>query len=175
VLTNPGGASMTLNPTNNPGNGDQIFHFTITDPTFLGNAVAGNWTMIVTDTSSSGGSGDSQLLGFFVTMHTQVGLEQIALQSVWRWTGDLTTSVASIDDIDWSERVPTGGTAAMVQIRSCDMDKCADNPPWSDPLVRHKAPAIAMKRFLQMQITMTSDGTSESEVESLTLAYRRNL
>jgi hypothetical protein len=32
-----------------------------------------------------------------------------------------------------------------------------------------------MKRYLQLQVTMTSDGTSESEVESLTLAYRRNV
>ena len=175
VVTNPAGATMTVNPTNSPGNGDQVFHFTVTSQTFLGTTVAGNWTMTVTDTSGSGGGGDSTLLGFYVTMHTQNGLEQIAPQGVWRWTGDLTTSVASIDDIDWTERVPSNGTPAMIQIRACDMDKCADNPPWSDALVRHVAPAIAMKRYLQIQVTMTSDGTSESEVESLTLAFRRNL
>ena len=175
VVTNPAGATMTVNPTNNPGNGDQVFHFTVTSQALLGTTVSGNWTMTVTDTSSSGGGGDSTLEGFYVTMHTQNGLDQIAPQGVWRWTGDLTTSVASIDDIDWAERVPSGGTAAMVQIRSCDMDKCADNPPWSDALVRHMAPAIAMKRYLQIQVTLISDGTSESEVDSLTLAYRRNL
>ena len=175
VVTNPAGVTMTINPTNNPGDNDQIFHFTVTSQTFLGATVAGTWTMTVTDTSGAQGGGDSQLLGFYVTMHTQTGLDQIAPQAMWRWTGDLTTSVASIDDIDWTERVPTAGTAAMVQIRSCDMARCADNPPWSDPLTRHVAPEIAMKRYLQIQVTMTSDGTSESEVDSLTLAYRRNL
>jgi subtilisin-like proprotein convertase family protein len=177
-LKNTSGVKQTLqNHGGGSAAGDQWLFFSLSGAqyqAFLTTAVAGTWTMTVTD-NVNGGGGSSTLLGFFVTVHTTGGNDQIAPSGTWIWTGDLTTSLFRVDDIRWTERVPEGATPAEIRMRTCAMEGCADNPPWSGPIAQHVATNLESLRYLQIKVVMTSDGTRDTELQSLIIDYRRNL
>ena len=58
-----------------------------------------------------------------------------------------------------------------MRMRTCAMADCSDGV-WSEPLTSGAAPTLTPHRFLQLQLEMTSNGTSEPEVDQIDVQYR---
>jgi len=137
----------------------------------VGQAAIGTWRFGISDNSGSGSTGNSSYRELHVTMHTTTGREQIATTSTWRSPIiENKTDVVLIDFVNWSERTPAGSTVD-VRMRTCAMADCSDGV-WSDQLANGAAPMLTPNRYIQLQVTMTSDGTREPEVDKINIQYR---
>lgn len=137
----------------------------------LGGPANGTWKLHVYDVVAGGGS--STLTSAKLTLHTRGGPEKIA--RVASWTSpvlDSQTRVFAIDGVTWDDRLPDGA-GLEVFVRTCQQADCSDGT-WS-PAVTQQAPfAVAPGRYLQLRVDMTSNGTLEPELRSLSVMYRHD-
>jgi hypothetical protein len=139
--------------------------------TLLNGSAVGDWKLHLYDVTV-GGSGSSSLVSARLTLHAKGGRDKIASTATWTSLPlDVTTPLVAIDGITWTERTP-GGATVKVQFRACQQADCSDEPKWS-PAVNGAPTTVDPTRYLQLQVQMTSNGTLESEVRSLAVAYRR--
>ena len=132
---------------------------------------SGLWKFGISDVSGSGGSGNSSYEELHLTIHTTGGREQIAPASTWRSPViENATDVVLVDFVNFSQRVPAGA-AVMMQLRTCAMADCSDGV-WSEPLASGAAPVLPRNRNIQLQITMSSNGTTEPELDKINIQYR---
>jgi hypothetical protein len=171
-LTIPGGTPQAVTMTEVPdGNGGNS---AIAQGVFTigaGMPAAGIWAFGIADASSANPDADSTFEELHVTVHTANGPAQVATASTW--TSPIVenaTAVSVIDMVNWTERVPAGASVEL-RMRTCAMADCIDGQ-WSEPIAKTTAPALPANRYIQMQVTMTSDGTHEPEVDAIMVQYR---
>ena len=169
VAPNNQSQAVTMSVRPDPNGGTS--HIASGVSTFMAGMPAnGAWKLGIADNSGSGSTGDSQYAELHVTMHTATGLEQIAKTSTWRSPIiENQTPVALVDFVRWNERAPTG-SKVTVSIRTCAMASCADGA-WVE-VANGAAPEVMPLRYIQLQVTMGSDGTREPEVDKINVQYR---
>jgi subtilisin-like proprotein convertase family protein len=149
------------------GGGSYQVQLHVTDPGLINRPAAGAWTLGVAD--DAGGGNTTTLQQFNLTLHTAMGPEQIALTGTYvSPVKDLGSPLSAITDVAWRERAPI---ASEVALRTCAQPDCSDAPAWSAPIEPHGHPALPAKRYLQVQVTMHSDGTKEPELDALAIHY----
>ena len=156
------------------GGGTRLtLHAFSVDPGAIGGPADGLWAIGVADDVNGFGTNTTTIDEVHLTLHTREGPEQIARSATWRSPiKDLGTTLVKVDTITWDDRVPTGA-AVELRLRSCANPDCSDEPSWGDPVVKGMPVVMAQRRYLQAQVTMTSDGTNEAELRGLQLMYRR--
>jgi hypothetical protein len=151
--------------------GLRYFHQTYSNPL----AAAGTWVVRLRDDTPGSNTG-AAINGVYVTVHTKSGPDQVAKSATWLSPVlDHGTRLFSVDDIVWTERVPAGGQGAQVFLRTCDTADCSDNPAWGTALAQHAMPVLEARRYMQAKIALTSDGTTETELQSFAVTYKRDL
>lgn len=172
-LTAPNQPPLVL-AQNSGGNGgfNGFRYFRIVNPALIGGALEGNWVFGMAD--NNGGGNTTSITEVHLTVHTSIGPEQVALASEWRsQILDHETRLFSIDSITWDERMPAG-SLVTVHMRSCDQPDCSD-AAFGPAITKGTPPELPPRRFMQIQVKMTSDGTREPELRSLMLVYRRDV
>jgi hypothetical protein len=140
--------------------------------TLLNGPAKGAWKLDVYDDDPAGGAGNSTLIAAKLTLHTKGGPDKIARSAQWKSAViDATTTVLEIDGITWKERVPAGARCE-VHLATCQQADCAD-AVWSPAVIKGMAFSVPPVRYLQLRVDMTSDGTREPELSSLTIMFRR--
>lgn len=143
---------------------DQIH---IIDPQLVGGTAAGAWTLGIGDDVTGGNA--SALREFHLTLHTSGGPDQVATTASYVTpVHALGGALARITDVAWVERAPQ---ASDVALRACEQPDCSDAPAWSEPLAQHATPDLPAAPYLQARVTLHSDGTRETELDSLTIRY----
>jgi hypothetical protein len=171
----PGGTPVIVqsHPGGLIGGSRLSMHAFSIDPALVGGPADGLWKIGVADDIDGLFTNTTTIDEVHLTLHTTGGPDQIAPTSTWRSPiKDLGTRLVKVDALTWDERAPAG-TAVEVRLRSCEQADCADQPSWGDALPKGMPVALGQRRFLQAQVTMTSDGASEPELRALSLMYRR--
>jgi subtilisin-like proprotein convertase family protein len=139
----------------------------------LGGPASGTWKLHVYDVQDSGNTGDSTLKSVRLTLHISGGPDKIARSASWTsQVIDATSNVIAIDGITWQARVPDGA-GVQVRLRGCQQASCSDGPAWPGPVTSGMPFAIVPARYLQLRVDLTSDGSHEPELQSLTVPFRR--
>jgi len=170
----PGGAPVIVRVHPNITGGARIVtHAFSVDPALVGGPADGTWTIGVADDLDQIFTNTTSIEEVHLTLHTSGGPDQIERTAVWRTPiKDLGTRLVKVDALTWDDRAPPGA-ATEVRLRSCDQPDCADEPSWGDALPKGMPVVLIQRRYLQAQVTMTSDGVSEPELRSLEIRYRR--
>ncbi len=174
-VVRPGGPPriLTSHPNVFGGGSRLVLHVSSTDANVIGGPADGLWAVGVADDVNAIGTNSSSIEEVHVTLHTSGGPEQIARAATWRSPiKDLGTTLVKVDTITWDDRTPTG-TGVELRLRSCAQPDCSDETSWGDPVAKEMPVALAQRRYLQSQVTMTSDGSNEAELRSLQVTYRR--
>lgn len=167
-LTRPGGTPVVLQNHVGTGGGTLIRQFHGLDPNLIGQAANGNWIFGIADDVAGGNT--TQLVEVHLTLHTSGGPEQVALASSWSSPIlDTHAQLFSIESIMRDVRAPTG-SAVTVHMRSCDAADCSD-AEFGDA-IGDQPPALAQRRYVQVQVQMTCDGTHEPELRELAIVYK---
>lgn len=173
TLERPDGAMLEVRPGGTDHlMGQQIVYVPVTDATFLGGgAMNGTWKVLVDD-AVAGGGGANMVTQVFLTLHAKGGWDSVAKLATWRSPiVDLGTDLVSVDQVSWMARLPANAEA-HVALRACDMSDCTGTD-FQDVDNGAGAPQITSGRYLQLQVTLTSDGQREPELEQLQLQFRR--
>lgn len=137
----------------------------------LGGSATGDWKLHVYDVTANGGA--STLTKAKLTLHTTGGPEKIAKTASWTSPVlDAQTNVIAIDSVTWDERLPASATLGIF-VRACQQADCSDGVWPTAPVTKSTAFAIGPARYLQLRVDMTSNGTLEPELKSLSVMYRR--
>lgn len=174
-VVRPGGPPVIVRSHPNVfGGGTRlVLHEFSVDPTVIGGPADGPWAIGVADDVNAIGTNTTTIEEVHLTLHTSGGPEQIEPTATWRSPiKDLATRLVKVDAITWDERVPTG-SGIELRLRSCDQADCTDQTSWGEPVVKGMPVTLAQRRYLQAQVTMTSDGSNEAELRSLQIMYRR--
>jgi len=174
-VVRPGGPPIIVrsHPNLLGGGTRLVLHEHSVAPSAIGGPADGTWAVGVADDVNAIGTNTSSIEEVHLTLHTSGGPEQIAPTAIWRSPiKDLATRIVKVDAITWDERVPTGAGIEL-RLRSCDQADCSDETSWGEPVIKGMPVALAQRRYLQAQVTMTSDGTNEAELRSLQIMYRR--
>jgi hypothetical protein len=170
----PGGTPVIVR--NHPfvfGGTRLVVHAFSLDPALVGNPADGMWAIGVADDVDGIGNNTTTIAEVHLTLHTSGGPDQIERTATWRTPiKDLGTRLVKIDAITWDDRTPAG-TAVELRLRSCAQPDCSDEASWGDALAKGMPALLAQRRYLQAQVTMTSDGAAEAELRSLQISYRR--
>ncbi len=154
------------------GNGLTLHAFSI-DAGAIGGPADGTWAVGVADDVNDIGTNTTTIDEVHLTLHTSGGPEQIVRAATWQTPiKDLGTTLVKVDAITWDHRAPTG-TAVELRLRSCAQADCSDEPSWGAVVVNGMPVVLVQQRYLQAQVTMTSDGANEAELRSLQIMYRR--
>jgi hypothetical protein len=159
------------------GDGDRVAQLTISSlgPAglggLLGGAANGVWNLHVYDVIQNGGP--SSLKSAKLTLHTTGGPDKVARTASWTsQVLDAQTNVIAIDSVTWADRSQVG-TGLEVRVGTCQQADCSD-VTWSGPVKKATAFAVGPARYLQLRVDMTSMGTLEPELQSLSVMYRRD-
>jgi subtilisin-like proprotein convertase family protein len=175
-LETPGGIRVPIRGHGNidPTQGAQVTILaTATDATatLLRGAATGTWKLHVFDDVANGG--DSQLQSAKLTLHTTGGPEKIAKTASWTsQILDAQTHVIAIDSVTWDDRLQAGA-GVEVRVGTCQQADCSD-VTWSGAVAKATAFAVGPARYLQLRVDMTSNGSLEPELRSLSVMYRRD-
>jgi hypothetical protein len=165
----PGGASTVVaNPSGNTQINNGHFYVHVTDPAVIGQAVGGTWSFQVSD--NTGSSNTSSLDELLVTIHTTGGPPAIADTSSWiSPVRDVGAAPVEVTSVTWVERAAIPSELFM---RACASADCSDDPPWG-AAIPNAGSATLDTQYIQAKVVMHSDGTTEPELDSLTINYRR--
>ncbi|HEY1554553.1 MAG TPA: proprotein convertase P-domain-containing protein [Kofleriaceae bacterium] len=143
-----------------------------TFPSLVGGPADGAWALRIYDDQAAGGA--SSVKSAYITLHTTGAGDSLAHTGTWTSNVlDNATALYAIDDLTWNEHDGAGGAPAQVFLRTCDQADCSDHPPWGDALAQHARPALAMKRYMQAMVVLSTDGRHDSELTDLVVTFRR--
>jgi hypothetical protein len=167
-LTAPNGQPITIQNHVGTGGGTGVFaQIHVTDPQLVGGPAAGTWVLGLGDDVTGGNN--SALREFHLTLHTSGGPEQVATTATYVTpVHALGGALARVTDVAWVEHA---AVASEVALRACEQPDCSDAPAWSEPLAQHATPTLPAAPYIQAQVTLHSDGTRETELDSLTIRY----
>lgn len=172
-VTHPGGTPVVVRTHPFVSGGRVTTHAFSIDPALVGGPADGMWAVGVADDVNVFSNSNTSIEQVYLTLRTSGGPDQLARTATWLSPiKDLGTQLVKVDAITWDERVPAG-TAVELRLRSCDQADCADEASWGEPVVKGMPVSRAQRRYLQAQVTMTSDGSNEAELRSLQIMYRR--
>jgi len=173
-VVRPGGTPVIVLAHPSVAGGTRMLtHAFSIDPALVGGPADGVWSVGIADDVDGLFNSDTSIAEAHLTLHTSGGPEQIARNAVWRTPiKDLGTQLVKIDALTWDDRAPAG-TAVELRLRSCAQADCSDETSWGEPLANGMPVILPQRRYLQAQVSMTSDGTNEPELRSLRIMYRR--
>jgi hypothetical protein len=136
----------------------------------LGGPAGGAWKLHAYDTVADGNNG--ALVIAQITLHTTGGPERVARSAAW--TSPVRTLPGSVDLVTgatWDARLPDGAGIEL-QIRTCQRPDCSDGA-WISAAAQQAPILISGGRYLQLRVTLTSDGVREPELHALAIHYLR--
>jgi subtilisin-like proprotein convertase family protein len=167
-LAAPSGQPVTIRNHTGTGGGTDFVQIHVTDPQLVGGPAAGTWVLGLGDDVTGGNT--SALREFHLTLHTSGGPDQVATTATYVTpVHALGGALARITDVAWIERA---AVASEVALRACEQPDCSDAPPWSEQLAQHATPTLPAAPYVQARVTLHSDGTRETELDSLTIRYQ---
>jgi len=133
-----------------------------------GSPASGTWTVIVRD----GGSGAAGTLrSAAITVHYHGGEPATALSGAYESRIYDLGAVFALDRVSWSARALVG-TEARVFMRTCAEAKQCATEPWSPPLVPDQAPAVPVRRHMQLRLEVRTAGDLVPALDWVQVDYR---
>lgn len=133
---------------------------------FDGMPVEGLWAMSSTDT---GGAQVGSLTDYSLTVNTRGGPPNIAQRAGWT-SPTRKVGAAMVDTIRFEGAFPMT-TSALVFVRTCAADPCA-NEPWTGPYASGDPVTAPGNEYAQVRVELVANGEVAGRVDLVELQYR---